>query len=59
MQALNSNEADLLTCLANDYGFENWVEKALEAYADKGDMGILISSSGSSKNITKGAKRAK
>jgi len=58
-RAVNFNEADLLTCFANDYGYEHWVEKAIEAYADKGDLVILISSSGSSKNITKGAQKAK
>ena len=46
IRAVNFNEADLITCFANDYGYEHWVEKALEAYADQGDLVILISSSG-------------
>ena len=50
-RAVTFNEADLLTCFANDYGYENWVERALNFYADKGDVVILISSSGTSKNI--------
>ena len=25
IHAVNFNEADLLTCLANDYGYEQWV----------------------------------
>ena len=25
MRAINFNEADLLTCFANDYGYEHWV----------------------------------
>lgn len=58
-RAITFNEADLLTCFANDYGYENWVEKALNFYADKGDVVILISSSGTSKNIVNGAKWAK
>ena len=58
-RAVTFNEADLLTCFANDYGYENWVEKALNFYADKGDVVILISSSGTSKNIVNGAKWAK
>jgi D-sedoheptulose 7-phosphate isomerase len=57
-RAITFNEADLLTCFANDYGYENWVEKALNFYADKGDVVILISSSGTSKNIVNGAKWA-
>lgn len=59
IRAVNFNEADLITCFANDYGYEQWVAKALEAYADSGDMVILISSSGKSQNILNGAKKAK
>jgi D-sedoheptulose 7-phosphate isomerase len=59
IRAVNFNEADLLTCFANDYGYENWVQKALSSYADKGDLLICISSSGESKNIINGAKFAK
>ena len=36
IRAINFNEADLITCFANDYGYEHWVAKALEAYADSG-----------------------
>jgi len=53
------NESSLLTCFSNDYGYEHWVEKALEFYAKKNDIVILISSSGESKNIINGAKKAK
>jgi D-sedoheptulose 7-phosphate isomerase len=59
IRAINFNEADLLTCFSNDYGYENWVHKALSFYADKGDLLICISSSGKSKNIIHGAKFAK
>jgi D-sedoheptulose 7-phosphate isomerase len=59
IRTLNFNEADLLTCFSNDYGYENWVQKALSFNADKGDMLICISSSGNSKNIINGAKFAK
>jgi D-sedoheptulose 7-phosphate isomerase len=59
IRAINFNEADLLTCFSNDYGYENWVQKALSFYADKKDLLICISSSGESKNIINGAKFAK
>ena len=59
IRAINFNEADLITCFANDYGYEHWVAKALEAYADPGDLVILISSSGKSPNMLNGAKKAK
>ena len=59
IRAVNFNEADLLTCFSNDYGYENWVHKAIHFHADKGDLLICISSSGQSKNIINGAMYAK
>ncbi len=59
IRAVNFNEADLITCFSNDYGYENWVSRALDFYANDGDLIVLISSSGSSKNIVNSAKRAK
>jgi len=59
IRAVNFNEADLITCFANDYGYEHWVAKALEFYADEEDLVILISSSGQSRNMLNGAKQAK
>ena len=48
-----------ITAIANDFGYEHWVAKALEAYADPGDLVILISSSGKSPNMLNGARQAK
>jgi D-sedoheptulose 7-phosphate isomerase len=59
VRAINFNEADLLTCFANDFGYENWVARALEAYADKSDVVVLISSSGKSPNILNGVAQAR
>ncbi len=59
IRAINFNEADLLTCFSNDYGYERAFEKAVEFYGDAGDLVILISSSGSSENILNTARRAK
>ena len=59
IRTVNFNEADLITCFANDYGYENWVKKAIEFYGDKGDVAILISSSGSSPNMINAALQAK
>lgn len=55
IRCVNFNEADLITCFANDYGYERWLEKALGFYADPGDVVILISSSGQSKNMVNAA----
>ena len=34
IRCVNFNESDLITCFSNDYGFEKWVEKAVDFYAD-------------------------
>ena len=49
------NESSLITCFGNDYGYENWIQKALSFFYDKGDLVILISSSGNSPNIINAA----
>ena len=59
IRAVNFNEADLITCFANDYGYENWVAKAIDFYADADDLVVLISSSGRSPNIVNAASRAR
>lgn len=58
VRALTFNDADLITCFGNDYGYEHWVARAVEFYTDPGDVGVFISSSGRSPNILNGAKRA-
>jgi D-sedoheptulose 7-phosphate isomerase len=59
IRTINFNEAGLVTCFANDYGYEKWVSKAIEFYGDKGDIAILISTSGSSLNMINAARAAK
>ena len=59
VRCINFNESDLITCFSNDYGYENWVKEAINFYFDKGDLIILISASGESKNILNAAKFAK
>ena len=50
------NEANIITCFANDYGHDKWVREAIKAYCSKEDLIILISSSGKSLNIINAAK---
>jgi len=55
----NYNEADLITCFSNDYGYDRWIEKTVDFYGDEKDIIILISSSGKSKNMLNACKAAK
>ena len=59
IRCTNYNESDLITCFSNDYGYERWVEMAIRYYGNKGDVLIVISSSGKSKNIINGCIAAK
>ena len=56
IKSINFNEYDLITCLSNDYGYENWVSKALEFQLERYDLTIIISSSGNSQNLINAAK---
>jgi D-sedoheptulose 7-phosphate isomerase len=59
IRCVNCNESNLITCLSNDFGFENWISKSIEYFGDKGDMLILFSSSGNSKNVIKACNQAR
>jgi D-sedoheptulose 7-phosphate isomerase len=45
------SDAALITCFANDYGYENAMAEWLKIHYIPGDLLIAISSSGESKNI--------
>ena len=59
IRCANYNEADLITCFSNDYGFDRWIEKAIDFYSDDKDVLILISSSGKSQNMINACKSAR
>ena len=58
IRCINFNEASLVTCLANDHGYEHWLAEALRLYADDGDLVLLISSSGRSPNMLRASDYA-
>ena len=53
------NNSNLISCFANDFGYENWVKEAIKSYCHKEDLLILISSSGKSLNILNAAEYCK
>ena len=59
VRSITFNEANLITAFSNDYGYENWTAKAIDFYANNGDVLVLTSVSGESPNIIKAAERAK
>ena len=50
---LSFTDAALITCFANDYGYENAMKEWINFSYQKGDLLVAISSSGESKNILK------
>ena len=59
IKCINFNESNLITCFSNDYGFENFVAQAIKEFGQKGDLVILVSVSGESKNLIKAAEFCK
>lgn len=59
IRAVAFNDSSLLTCISNDYGYKHVFEKAIEMFADKGDILFAISSSGNSENILSGVQAAR
>lgn len=58
IEALPSNSA-VITCLANDIGYENIFSEQLRVKANKGDLLIVLSGSGNSENIINALKISK
>lgn len=59
IRATAFNDSSLLTCVANDYSFDEVFSKPVEMFCDKGDILMCISSSGLSKNILNAAEAGK
>ena len=59
MKTHSMHDPAIVTCLANDYGYEFVFSKQIELVAEKGDLLIAISSSGESLNILNAAQSAR
>ena len=57
-QSLIPNSS-LITCISNDFGYENVFSRQLDGIAKKGDVCVLISTSGKSQNILNAYKVCK
>src|SRR6266496_4430279 len=54
-----TTDGSVLTCIANDTGFENVFARQVEALGAKGDICLAISTSGTSPNIVFACERAR
>jgi D-sedoheptulose 7-phosphate isomerase len=53
LPAIAISDPSHLSCVANDYGFEEVFARAVNAYAQSGDVAIGLSTSGNSPNVIK------
>lgn len=54
-----STDGGVLTCIANDTGFENIFARQIEALGASGDVCLAITTSGNSQNVIKAIERAR
>ena len=59
LPAIALSDPGYLSCVANDYGWDNVFARGVEAFALKGDLVLGISTSGNSSNIIKALETAK
>ena len=60
IKAINMNaDSGVLTCISNDYGYENIYSRYIEAFSNEELLVILFTTSGRSSNILKALKVAK
>ena len=59
VRGITFNEADLITCYSNDFGYENWMSEAIKSYYNINDVVVLTSVSGESPSTVNAAKTAK
>ncbi|SRR5581483_3047982 len=59
MPALAFSDPSHLTCTSNDYGFEHVFERMVDAFGEKDDVFLAITTSGNSKNLILAAEAAK
>ena len=58
IRAIALNDVSAITCLANDYDFEEIFAKQVEFYGQPGDVLVAVSSSGKSKNVLNAVRTA-
>ena len=57
--ALAISDASHMSCVGNDYGYEEVFSRYVEAHGRKGDVLLAITTSGTSRNIVKAAEVAR
>jgi D-sedoheptulose 7-phosphate isomerase len=59
LPAIAFSDPSQLTCIANDFGYDEVFARSVEAYGKTGDVLVVLSTSGNSPNVIKAVQRAK
>ncbi len=59
VRSITFHDPNLITCFANDFGYDHWMAKAIEHHAKPEDAVVLISVSGTSPSVVNAAKYAR
>ena len=59
LAAIAFSDPSHLTCIANDFGYDEVFAREVEAYGKEGDLLVAISTSGNSPNILRAAEVAR
>jgi D-sedoheptulose 7-phosphate isomerase len=59
LPAIAFSDPSQLTCIANDFGFDEIFARSVQAYGKRGDLLVAISTSGTSPNIVKALEAAR
>jgi len=59
LPAISISDPSHISCVANDFGFDQVFSRFIEAMGNKGDVLVAISTSGNSKNVIKAIEAAK
>ncbi len=59
LSAIAFSDPSQLTCIANDFGYDEVFARSVEAYGKEGDLLVAISTSGNSPNIIKAVEMAR
>ena len=59
LPAISLTDPAYITCVANDYGFDEVFARGVEAFGKTGDVAIGVSTSGNSENVIRALDKAK
>ena len=59
LPAIAFSDPSQLTCIANDFGYDEVFARSVEAFGKRGDLLVAISTSGESKNVLRAIEVAK